>query len=161
MTKVDHIYCDSCVFLAYFQAEAGRIQTLEQLFNEVQNDPNRKLVTSVISITEVTHLAEEKAQQRLNVNLDNDLDEFWADSTLLDFIEFHEPMARNARVLIRQAISLGYSLKPADAIHLASAKYAGVSEFFTYDSKLFKYSASIGYDILEPYVNQPRLPNID
>lgn len=161
MPKVEYVYCDSCVFLAYFKAETGRVRTLEQLFDEVQNSPNRKLLTSVISITEVAQVAEEKAQHKPSTSVETDLDEFWADSSLLDFIEFHEPMARNARELIRQAISLGFRLKPVDAIHLASAKYAGVAEFFTYDNKLFKFSASLDYDILEPYVSQPRLPKMD
>lgn len=159
--KIDYIYCDSCVFLSYFKAEAGRVQTIEQLLEEVQNNPNRKLLTSVISITEVSHVAEEKDRKKLRADFEKELDSFWADSTVLDFIEFHEPMARKARELIRRAISLGYSLKPADAIHLASAKYAGVSEFFTYDDKLFKFSNSIDFDIREPYVSQPRLPNMD
>lgn len=156
--KTNYIYCDSCVFLAYFKAEAGRIRTLEQLFEEIQNDPERKLLTSVISITEVSHIAEEKNRQALIAGWEDKLDEFWSDNSLLDFIEFHEPMARKARDLIRRAITLGYSLKPADAIHLASAKYAGVVELFTYDDKLFRFSTSLGFDIKEPYVRQPRLP---
>lgn len=157
---VNYIYCDSCIFLAYFKAEPQRINTIEQLFEEVQTSPDRKLLTSVLTITEVSHVAEEKKQNLLISDWEDDLDEFWADSSLLDFVEFHEPMARKARQLIRQALSNGYTLKPVDAIHLASAKYAGVTEYFTYDTRLVKFSASIGLDIREPYVSQFRLPGI-
>lgn len=156
----NYIYCDSCVFLAYFKAEPQRIDTIEQLFQEVQSSPDRKLLTSVLTITEVSHVAEERSHQSLIGGWEDALDEFWADSSLLEFIEFHEPMARKARQLIRQAITLGYTLKPADAIHLASATYAGVSEYFTYDNRLTKFSAMTGLDIKEPYVSQFRLPGI-
>jgi len=51
-----------------------------------------------------------------------------------------------------------YALRTNDAIHLTSARYVGVTECFTYDQKLNKFSSIIGYDILEPYVSSPRLP---
>ena len=158
--KTRYIYCDSCVFLAYFNAETGRVKTLEQLFEEIQRDSERKLITSVLSIVEVSNLAEErgKTRSRLRTDFDEKLNTFWADISLLEFVEFHEPMARKARDLIRQAIGQGYTLKTIDAIHLVSASYAGAIEFFTYDNELFKYGQMIGYSIREPYVAAPQLP---
>lgn len=158
--KIDYVYCDSCVFLAYFKREEGRIHTLEQLFDEIQNNPAKKILTSVFSITEVAHVAEQNASKKKVIEPSGveALDNFWRDGSLIEFVEFHEPMAFVARDFIRNAKLMGYSLKPPDAVHLASASYAGVLEFFTYDDKLFKLSDMVGCSIKQPYVPQPRLP---
>ena len=158
MPKINYVYCDANVFLAYFNAEAGRVNTLEQLFEEVQKDSQRKIVTSVVSITEVSHVAEEKHRNRLNSKIYDKLESFWGDMSLIEFIDFNELIARQARDVIRQAISMKFSLRSNDAIHLISAKYVGVNEFFTYDHKLEKFSSIVGYSIREPYVNAPQLP---
>lgn len=158
MPKTSYVYCDANVFLAYFNAEQGRVQTLDQLFEEIQKDSQRKVITSVVSITEVSHVAEERARNRTDQKIHDALENFWGDSSLVEFIDFNELIARQARDLIRRAISLKYVLRTNDAIHLTSAKYVGVSEFFTYDQKLQKFGSLMGYDILEPYVRSPKLP---
>lgn len=158
MPKTNYVYCDANVFLAYFNAEAGRIATIDQLFEEVQKDNQRKLVTSVASITEVSHVAEEKKRNRLQQKIYDALEVFWGDTSLLEFVDFNELIARHARDLIRRAISQKYALRTNDAIHLSSAQYVGVDEFFTYDKKLEKFGTLLGYSIQEPYVNSPRLP---
>lgn len=79
---------------------------------------------------------------------------------MIQFIDFHENIARQARALMRAAFKKGYSLKSADAIHLVSAQSIGIEEFFTYDHDLFKYEDMVGFKILEPYIIQPRLPGI-
>ncbi len=158
MPKISYVYCDANVFLAYFNAEAGRVTVLDQLFEEMQKDNQRKIVTSVVSITEVSHVAEEKNHNRLDKKVYDALENFWGDNSLIEFVDFNELIARQARDLIRQAISLKYALRTNDAIHLTSAKYVGVSECFTYDQKLNKFSSIIGCDIREPYVSSPKLP---
>lgn len=158
MSKISYVYCDANVFLAYFNAEVGRISTLDQLFEEVQKNNQRKIVTSVISITEVSHIAEEKNRNRLDKKVYDALENFWGDDSLIEFVDFNELIARQARDLIRQAISLKYALRTNDAIHLTSARYTGVTECFTYDQKLNKFTTIMGYDIREPYVSAPRLP---
>lgn len=160
MPKVNYVYCDSNVFLAYFNAEKHRIEVLEQLFEEIQKDSQRKIITSVISITEVAHVAEEKNKAKLNDEVYEALESFWGDSSLIEFIDLNELIARQSRDLIRQAIAAKYALTNKDAIHLTSAKFVGVSECFTYDHKLQKFSTMVGCRILEPYTNSPRLPLI-
>lgn len=160
MQKISYLYCDANVFLAYFNAETGRVEILDQLFEEVQKDDGRKIITSVMSITEVSHVAEEKSRQRLASGVQNKIERFWNDTSLVEFMVVDEFIARLARNLIRQAISMKYILRTNDAIHLTSAKYAGVYEFFTYDQKLFKFGSIQGYNIREPYVSAPKLPLI-
>ena len=158
MPKINYVYCDANVFLAYFNAEAGRVETIDQMFEEIQKDSQRKIVTSVVSITEVSHVTEEKNRNRLDKKIYDALESFWGDTSLIEFVDFNELVARQARDLIRQAIGLKYALRTNDAIHLISAKYVGVSEFFTYDKKLEKFGTIVGYDVREPYVSSPRLP---
>jgi len=124
----------------------------------VQKDNQRKIVTSVVSITEVSHVAEERNRNRLDKKVYDALEGFWGDVSLIEFVDFNELIARQARDLIRQTISLKYALRTNDAIPLTSAKYVGVSECFTYDQKLNKFSTIIGCDIREPYVSSPKLP---
>lgn len=158
MAKPTYIYCDSNVFLSYFNQEADRIGILERLFEEVQKDPQRKLITSTLSITEVAYIAAERMQHQPDSSISDAIDAFWGDSSLIEFVEFSEMVARQARHLIRSALSKSYQLTTIDAIHLSSAKFVGVLECFTYDKKLFKFADIQGYRITEPYVNAPRLP---
>lgn len=55
---------------------------------------------------------------------------------------------------MREAIQKGWSLKPPDAIHLATAKRCGVDEFHTYESALEKYSEIIGCRIGKPQISR-------
>lgn len=158
MPKIDYIYCDANVFLAYFNQEKGRTQILDQLFEEVHKNSLKKIITSALTITEVSHIADERNRNRTNATIQQVFEDFWSDTTLIEFIDFNERLARQARDLIRQAIDVGMKLRTNDGIHLASAKMAGVAEFFTYDIKLFQFSKLMGYSIREPFILSPQLP---
>lgn len=150
MLKVNYVYCDSNIFLAYFNAEPGRIDLLEQLFEEIHQNKFKKLITSPYSIIEVAYVASEKSV--LLPEVETKFDKFWGDSSLVEFVDFHENLARQARNLMRQAATKGYRLQSADALHLVSARSVGVEKFFTYDDKLFKYADILGFNILQPHV---------
>jgi predicted nucleic acid-binding protein len=157
MPKINYVYVDSCVFLAYFNAEPSRITLLDRLFEQIQKADERKIITSVLSITEVAHLANEKSRRQMTSDIEERFDSFWGDTSLVEFIDVHEAIARNARQLMREAIPHGYALKPADSIHLASANIMGVAEFFTYDN-LSKFEVLVNFEIREPYVTtKPKL----
>lgn len=66
--------------------------------------------------------------------------------------------ARDARSLIRGAVADGLSLKPGDAVHLASGRAIGCAEFHTYSKDLPRFSALTGLTIIEPYIAQGQLP---
>lgn len=159
--KINYVYGDSNIFIHYFNNQPDYIATLEQLFDEISKDRDRKIITSAFSIIEVAHVANEKINSKLLPDIEKKLDEFWMDDSLIEFIDFHEKLARDARTLMRQALQDGYTLKGPDALHLASAQSIGVSEFLTYDTGLFKYAAMTGFKIREPYIAQPRLSGFD
>ncbi len=160
MGKIKYRYCDSCVFLAYFNNEPDRAPILNQLFRIIEDDPETKLITSTFTIAEVTHTQREYSQRRLNPEIERQLDEFWANDDLLEIVDFHEMIAKEARRLVRFAVSKGFGLKPPDATHLATAKLIGVLDFLTYDD-LRRYSEEVGFPIVIPYVEQPQLPGIE
>jgi predicted nucleic acid-binding protein len=149
MAKIDYIYCDSCVFLAYFNGEIGRVDVLESLFTQIKQDKTKKLITSVLTIAEVTHTSREKKTQKLQIGIENRLDAFWADDDLLELTEVNEWIAREARRLLRLAITEGFGLKPPDAIHLATAQLVKAEKLITYDD-LGRYARWVGYPIAKP-----------
>jgi hypothetical protein len=61
--------------------------------------------------------------------------------------------------LIWRAREQGWSLKPADSIHLATAEQMAVDEFHTYQRiKLDKFGPICGFSVREPLAQQPQLP---
>lgn len=99
----------------------------------------------------------EKTAQALDAGVESSIDALWTDRYAVKLIDFHEGIARDARTLIRGAVASGTSLKPGDAVHLASARALGCAEFHTYSKDLPRYSDLTGLSILEPYIPQGQL----
>ena len=75
----------------------------------------------------------------------------WADRRAIKLVEFHQLLQTEARNLIRFAITKDWSLKPADAIHLATAKRLNVTEIHTYEKTGWnKYQDVLGIKICAP-----------
>lgn len=163
MTNVPRlIYWDSCVFLAYINEEPGRVDILDEILNEISDDKDDSIITSVESIVEASFGAVEKNLGVLDPDVERRIDSLWADRSVLTLVEVNEEIARIARNLLRDAIPNNWALKPKDAIHLATAQWVDrnaspVSEFHTYDTKLEKYQTMMGIHIVEPYVVQHRM----
>ena len=63
---------------------------------------------------------------------------------------------------MREVVTRAWSLKPLDAIQLATAKWLAeltgeTIEFHTYSKDLPRYEVITGYTICEPYLVQGRL----
>jgi hypothetical protein len=130
------MYWDSCVFLAYMNNEQDHVPTIDAFLEGVaKSNGKKKIVTSILAKVEVAVAVTEKNTNRLSDDVEEKIDALWADSSVLELIELHDGIATEARTLIRRAVSRGWSLKPADAIHLATAIQVGVFEFHTYDLK--------------------------
>ncbi len=149
---VRRIYWDACVFISYLNDDPERAPTIEALLAE-SSDPehSREVVTSTYTLVEVAFAVHEKQDQALDPQTEEQIDALWTDRFAVKLIDFHEGVARDARTLIRGALAEGYSLKPGDAVHLATARSIGATEFHTYSKDLVKYSEVAGFPITEPY----------
>lgn len=154
------IYWDSCVLLSYVNEYPERIPALEALL-ERSTSGEIDLYTSEISRVEVAFAASEQKRRRLDPGSEQRIDSLWADSNVIVSVEYHGAIGQVARGLMREAITRGWSLKPLDAIHLATAQWLSntgiaVDEFQTYDN-LSRYAAVVDFSICEPYTPQPRM----
>lgn len=159
------IYWDSNVFVSYINGIPERLQTIKDMLAEIVDDQQSFILTSSESIVEVSHAADEKVQSRLDPTVEAAIDAMWNDTSVVRIIDNGPPIAHMARDLIRDSIPHGWTLKPKDAVHLASAFWYDqnvddLNEFHTYDDRLFKYEAMIGIRIDYPHVLQHRM-NLD
>ena len=132
------------------------------LADSASNHGGIKIYTSALSKVEVSFGATEQNQRALDAETEDRIDNLWADPGAAVLVEFHDAIGREAKLLTRSAITQGWSLKPLDAIHLATAKWLSdvaipVGEFQTYDTGLYKYAALMGFKVLGPYTPQPRM----
>ena len=161
------IYWETSVWLSYINGVPSRLPVLDTLLADSESTlGDIVIVTSTISMTEVAFGLVEQSNQVLSEEVEANIDSLWSDRRAITLVEYHPIIALEARGLMRTGIPLGWSLKPLDAIHLATAKWFGVIEFHTYDGKLRRYSDQVGFTIVEPYVSggppatQPQLPNL-
>lgn len=156
-SKQKHIvryYWDSCVFLAAIMGEKERESVIRSLLERCENG-DLEIYTSLLSVTEVAFAREEKDANQLNPDIENAIDELWATTSPIKIIEFYDLIALEAKKLIRYGIPLGWSIKPVDAIHLATAQRIGVQDFHTYDKAVInKHKKELqdyfGFSIKEP-----------
>jgi predicted nucleic acid-binding protein len=147
------VYWDACVFLSYINGVEDRLPIIDALLAEgADRDHERVIVTSTFSIVEVAYGVD--AQGTLDAEASAKIDALWQDREAVKLIEFHEGIAREARTLIRGAVASGRSLKPGDAIHLATARRRGVAEFHTYSKDLPRWSELTGLKIVEPWLEK-------
>lgn len=121
-------YWDSCAFIALIAAEAGRVDDCRKLLDDAISG-KYLLVTSRVSVAEVTRVdglpvlgQHQKVIERF---FDNDY---------MLIVDTDRKVAETARQLIWDYPTL----KPLDAIHLASAERAGCTLLYTYDGPLKK-----------------------
>ena len=158
------IYWDASVFLSYINEEkTTSMTTLEALLNlSSGTNSSTKLYTSTLSHVEVAFADSERRRQTLDPYQERRISDLWTGSNAVVSVDVHQGVSRLATNLMRDSITHGWSLKPADAVHLATAQWLSntdvlVAEFHTYDRSLRKYEALVGFEITEPYTEQPTL----
>jgi predicted nucleic acid-binding protein len=148
------VYWDACVFLSYINGHAERLPQIEGVLQE--SGSLIQIVTSVISITEVAFAKAEQDGAALLAEEEEKIKKLWEIGSPIETIEYYELLAEDARALMRAGVPLGFSLKPLDALHLATADRLKVRDFHTYDPGLAKYAAltKTKFAIIEPVPNQ-------
>lgn len=155
--ELPRIYWDACVPLSYINEYADRVPHIEALMR--QSGKDFQLVTSVLSITEVAFAKAEQDKQLLDVATEERIASLWSVGSPIMLVEFYELIGRDAQQLMRAALPRGWSLKPFDAIHLATADRLHVKEFHTYDDRLEKFSelTKTKFKIVPPIAVAPLL----
>lgn len=150
-------YWDACVPLSYVNGIPERVQHIEPLMHK--SGKEFQIVTSVLSITEVAFAATEQAKRVLDPDTEEKIAKLWRPGSPILIVDFYELIALRAQRLMRAAIIKGWSLKPADAIHLATADQLKVLEFHTYDNGLDKYSelTESKFPVIRPISPTPHL----
>jgi hypothetical protein len=111
--KPSFVYWDSCVFLSYINADPGRIDTLDAIFDEIQkSNGEKRIVTSILTKVEVAWSAIEHTTHTILTTVEQTIDRLWNDESVIGFIELHDGIAIRARNLMRQSLAQGWSLKP-------------------------------------------------
>jgi len=89
------------------------------------------------------------------------IEALWIPPSPIKLIEIHEFILKDAKQLMRQGIQNGFSLKPYDAIHLATAKRMKIDEIHTYEPAWFKYAQFVGHKITLPRTERLPFPPTD
>ena len=156
------VYWDANAFLSYINGMPERLPTLDALLESSASGGGIRIYTSMLSVTEVAFAASEQKRGALDPAMEQKIDGLWEPNGPVTLADFHIGIGRQARDLMRGAITRRWSLKPYDANHLATAQWLskmgiGVTEFHTYETRLVKYGAMVGFKICEPYILQPGL----
>ncbi len=123
--KPIRIYWDSCVYIDCIQRTPGRHDVLDEIVAEAKNN-KIVLVASALVLAEVSKL------EGLNVEVAEQTRQIRA------FFENDFISMRNVtRRVAEDAADFGrqYSIKPADAVHVATALHYKCVSFQTYDGK--------------------------
>ena len=152
------VYLDANVLIAYVADEEGRADKVQSLLDDAR-DEKITLLTSVLSITEVAYIATEQSDID-PVGSAETIDQLWVPASPINVVDVSTRIAREAREIIRQSKRRQKKVvKPADAIHLASASIHSCDRLFTYerDSTRRQWAELTRLTVDEPFLDEPRL----
>ena len=129
---------------------------LDALLDQASRTGEIVILTSTVSITEVAFAKAEKSGRALDAGIEAALDALWADRSAVQLVEFDQLIAREARRLVRRSGEIVRSLKPLDAIHLATAARMQVDDCQTTDERLQAWN-DLGFRVRDPWTEAPQL----
>lgn len=143
------VYWDANVVLSYLNGVPERVPIIEELFKQARAE-EIELLTSSVSRVEIAFVQSEKDSGELDQEAEEAIDAFWSPGSPIKTVEFYDLIAEDAKALIRQGIEQGWgSLKPMDAIHVATAQRMKVSEMHSYDDRVKRWSERLGFPITD------------
>lgn len=134
------VYLDSQIFIDLLKQTEERFKACRALWDRALND-EIVIVTSTMAIAEFVHLPPVDGDDEIKLRKMRDLFE-------QDFIVVRQ--VTRATATLASDLARQHSLKPPDAIHIATALLAKVSVFYTYDGaggdkkKLLAKTGTIG-----------------
>lgn len=147
MPELPIVYWDANVFLSYINGDVDRLPDIDALL--AKSGVEFQIVTSALSIVEVAFGKIEQDGRALDEETEAKINALWEPPSPIQLAEFYPLLAHEARALIRQAVPRGWALKPADAMHLATARRLSATAFHTYDD-LERFQELIGILIEAP-----------
>jgi len=126
--EFDRAYLDACVYLAVIKNEEGRAPVCKAVL-DAASAGRITLVASPILRVETSRI---RNVGQVTDEQQEVIDRFF-DHPFIEWVDCDDFVSREARELGK-----GYSLKPMDAIHLASALVGRADVLLTYDGRLLK-----------------------
>ena len=159
------VYLDSSVILAFLKGEAGRGEHVKAaLFTASTPGSDLQFVTSVHSLIEITYI------ENLPGSLEDGfsrIDDFWGTAPI-QLIEVNEVAVIRGRAMMRERLRSGQQpelpsarKRAADPVHLSTAIWLKVDEFWTYDGLDFSKYPQQDVTVREPYGEQMLMPGVD
>lgn len=144
-------YWDSSVFVAYFNDEEGRADTVETLLNE-GTEGKLTVITSAFACVEVLKLKDHKHLSQQDEEMISDFFQY----PFIKLVDATRGICEAARHLIWKHPVV----RPKDAVHMASAlAYAQREQLdflFSYDSDFLNLDGALTqkFHIKEPFIDQ-------
>ncbi len=129
------VYWDTCVFIHRLQATQEHINILRHLTRAAENG-ELEIVTSIFTSVEICYLDKTQlTKPHFTIEQENKIVEF-LDNPYIKLRQIDRDVARKSRSIVRNIPGI----KPADALHLATAILYEVNEVQTYDPHLLSIS---------------------
>ncbi len=145
MSKPVRIYWDACTWISVINEERAvpkkdgtlenRFSPCESILNQAKQD-ELEIVVSAFTLSEVCKSRDIKDTNQSKLPL-------FLDDPFILILPVDKDIALKAQAL---QTSGKVTLKPADAVHIATAQYANVEEFHTFDRKILNLDGAIKND---------------
>ena len=129
------VYWDANLFIHYAARSPEWIQILDALVSEARSG-KIQIATSTLSTVEAAFTPAEKESATLSLEVETAFRVMFEDFTLLRIVDFDRHIADVGRDLMRAVVPSGRSLKPGEAIHVATARVLKADAFFSTDERL-------------------------
>lgn len=140
-------YWDSCAFLGWLKGEEDKLRECQSVLEEAVSG-KLQIVTSTLTLAEVLWMKKPAPPQRISKE-DRDLVRKAFEGDWLILWELDRGLAERA-----QDVVWDHDVQPKDAIHVATALAAEVSQLDTFDGPLLARSGQIeGLPIGRPMVD--------